>query len=372
MRIVLLISNQVMHYRVSVYNYFFRRFREIGWDFVVRADKLQKNNPHSIEFNFKQIAFSFREYKREIKTLRPQVVILFLQLKNLVIWPLIHWLHFRKIRVIFWTKGINLDNTSNPISMLLYRYLHSISDGLLLYSSHETKYVSVKNRKKIIVANNAINFNDFPIIPESKEMLREEFGIPFRKIVLFCGRMGINGERKKVNHLIEVFREISVPGAGCLIVGSGLSQEHASRMNPATTRYLGEIYDPHHLSISKIFKLSDIFSIPGHVGLGLNQAFFWGLPVVTEEGGQPPEIQYLINGRNGFIVPEGDIGALKEKIELLLIDANLRETMSYNARNDILITASVSGMFDAFRSSVEHGSRSDISPGEPYGAKITA
>jgi hypothetical protein len=56
---VLLISNEVMHYRVSVYNDFARRFKGLGYEFVVRANRLQKKNPHPLEFDFREIPFRF-------------------------------------------------------------------------------------------------------------------------------------------------------------------------------------------------------------------------------------------------------------------------------------------------------------------------
>ena len=42
---VLLISNTVMHYRVSVYNYFWRQFRRQGWEFSVITNRLEPCNP---------------------------------------------------------------------------------------------------------------------------------------------------------------------------------------------------------------------------------------------------------------------------------------------------------------------------------------
>src|SRR6266699_6863792 len=56
---ILLVSNQVMHYRVSVYNYFHRRFRELGFEFSVIADCLQKQNKRPLEFEFCELPFNF-------------------------------------------------------------------------------------------------------------------------------------------------------------------------------------------------------------------------------------------------------------------------------------------------------------------------
>jgi glycosyltransferase involved in cell wall biosynthesis len=144
-----------------------------------------------------------------------------------------------------------------------------------------------------------------------------------------------------------------MPGVGLVIVGSGLAPELVQSLKPANTRYLGEVHDSEEVQISKIFKMADLFSIPGHVGLGLNQAFYWGLPVVTEEGRQSPEIRYLVDGRNGFIVPENDRDQLKKRIVELLSDDQRRRQFSANARHDILANASIEGMFQGFKACAE-------------------
>jgi glycosyltransferase involved in cell wall biosynthesis len=95
--------------------------------------------------------------------------------------------------------------------------------------------------------------------------------------------------------------------------------------------------------------MADVCAIPGHVGLGLNQAFYFGLPVVTEEGKHPPEIGYLKPGRNGFIVPQNDLDQLRQKLFWLLDNDAAREEFSRNARQDILREASIEGMYRGFR-----------------------
>jgi glycosyltransferase involved in cell wall biosynthesis len=345
MKRVLLISNEVFHYRVSNYNYFARRFREEGWQLYVRANELQKQNPFPLEFDFASIPFRFMLYKREIERLRPDVVILFLHLKDLFIWPLIHWLRFKRISFVYWNKGVNLEVRNPGIRNLPFYYIHSLANAIVLYSKNEIKDIRPKNRGKVFVANNTVNFESFPVISSSKEELKRELGIKFEKVVLFVGRMR---SVKKVEHLIQVFNDLQMPGVGCVIVGETMGYDLSRMIKRENVLYLGEIHDPNNVGISKLFKLSDIFCIPGDVGLGLNQAFYWGLPVVTENGLQPPEIHYLRNGENGFIVPENDVSALNNRLLELLENNSLRSKFSTNARNTIMTEGSIETMFNGF------------------------
>jgi glycosyltransferase involved in cell wall biosynthesis len=354
LRRVLLISNRVMHYRVSVYNYLWRRFRENGWDFIVLSNELQRQNENCCQFEFVERPFDFLRYRAEVKRINPEIVILFLHLKDFILWPLIHWLKLRRMPVALWTKTRNLDNADNRLRNVFFDYINSISDGLILYTASLSRYIPERHRRKAFVANNTINFEEFPHIPESKEEIKRDLGISFHKVVLFVGRIGEERNRKKVDHLIDLFRESNRADVGLVIVGSGLGAELRARMNPINTLYLGEVHDPENRRISRIFKMADVCSIPGHVGLGLNQAFFWGLPVVTECGKQPPEIEYLRDGENGFIVPENDRAALRDRLFLLIDNDQERRRMSENARRDILTHASIEEMFSGFLACVRY------------------
>lgn len=343
-----------MHYRVSVYNYFHRRFAEDGYDFQVLTNRMQPQNQIRPEFPVQEMPFRFRLYRRAILERRPAAVILFLHLKDRMFWPLVHWLKWRRIPAAFWTKTRNLDEPDNPFRNFLFDYMLWLHDGLILYSGDLMKNVPRGEQEKAFPANNTINFGDFPEVTESKDEIKRQLGIPFKKTVLFAGRMDIAGGRKRVDHLIEIFRDVNGRDAGLVIVGSGMMEEWRARMNPKTTVYLGEVHDPQNLQISRVFKMADVFAIPGHVGLGLNQAFYFGLPVVTEEGNHPPEIGYLKPGRNGFMVPENDLPRLREKLFALLDNNALREEFSRNAREDILRNASIEGMYLGFRDCVRY------------------
>ena len=346
---VLLVSNKVFHYRVLNYNYFARRFREEGFEFAVRASELQSNNPYPVEFDFKAIPFGFRAYAREIARMQPAIVILFIHLKDWFVWPLIHWLKLRGIKVVYWNKGVNLEVRNPTWRNHAFYYVHTRCDALILYSRRNIVDIQPKNRHKVFVANNTINFDAIPAVTSSKADIKREFGLPYEKFVLFVGRMR---PVKKVEHLIEAFNSIEDAGVGCVIVGDPLGYDLPRLIRRANVRHLGEVFDPKNERVSRLFKAADLFCIPGDVGLGLNEAFHWGLPVVTEDGLQPPEIHYLTSGRNGFIVPENDIAALREKLLLLLRDDALRARFSSAAQEDIARDASIERMFSGFRDCV--------------------
>jgi len=352
-RRVLLVSNQVMHYRVAVYNYFYRRFKESGYDFQVIADRLQKQNQNALEFGFREIPFNFFRYTRAIGAAQPDAVILFLLLKNLIVWPLAHWLKIKRIPFAIWTKGGNWDRKGSRTRYHLFNYLHGLSDALILYSKDCAGLIKPQFRSKSFVANNTLNFNNFPAVEATNEEIKREFSIPFRKVVLFVGRMGVGKGRKRVDHLADIFSTIDRPDVGLVIVGAGLPEEVRSRLNPKNTLYLGEVHDSRDLGIAKLFKMADVCAIPGHVGLSLNQAFYWGLPVVTEEGDHPPEVAYLKPGRNGFMVPANDLNAFKEKILLLLDRDDLRTDFAKRAKETILTEASIENMFSGFKDCAE-------------------
>src|SRR5438552_10504279 len=84
-----------------------------------------------------------------------------------------------------------------------------------------------------------------------------------------------------------------------------------------------------------LLSASDVFCLPGAVGLSIVDAFHCGLPLVTEEGDESPEMMYLKDGVNGFVVPRGDVPQLAAKLKSLLDDEAMRERFSREARNEI-------------------------------------
>ena len=68
--------------------------------------------------------------------------------------------------------------------------------------------------------------------------------------------------------------------------------------------------------------------------LALLEAMACGTPVVASDVGGIPEM--VIDGVNGFVVPAGDVPALRERVDQLLGDAALWRRMSLAARESVL------------------------------------
>ena len=100
---------------------------------------------------------------------------------------------------------------------------------------------------------------------------------------------------------------------------------------------------------SDLLSAADVYCIPGAVGLSIVDAFHCGLPLVTEEGDESAEMMYLKDGRNGFIVPRGDIPALADKLLLLLDNDELRKRFSNEARREISENGHIDKLCEGFR-----------------------
>jgi glycosyltransferase involved in cell wall biosynthesis len=346
---ILLISNEIFHYRVPIYNYFFEQFLKHGYEFNVIANTLRESR-EEIKFNFILEKFSYLEYKKIINFMNPSFVIIFLHLKDFIIWPLAHWLKYRRIPLIYWNHGVNLQDRNNPIKNLLYKYIHNISDSIILYSKNELKYISNINKGKVFIANNTLYFDSLSVIKSSKSELKKRYNIPYRKITLFVGRIN---SRKRLTDLLQIFKKSENDDYGLLIIGPGLSRKDSHMISKSKNiKYIGPIYDQRRLN--EFFKISDVFCIPGANGLGLVQAFYWGLPAVTENVLHSPEIIYLKDNINGFIVKKGDLIELKKRIWFLLENDDEYSKFSGNARNIILEEGCIRKMFDGFMNSIKY------------------
>ena len=100
---------------------------------------------------------------------------------------------------------------------------------------------------------------------------------------------------------------------------------------------------------------ADLMLLPGYVGLAVSHAFSMGLPLITQEppDNTPfhgPEVESIVHGNNGFIVPRGNMDAMIETIETVLNDlpAFSQNAIAYAAEN-----LTVDNMVDGLMAAIE-------------------
>jgi glycosyltransferase involved in cell wall biosynthesis len=109
---------------------------------------------------------------------------------------------------------------------------------------------------------------------------------------------------------------------------------------------LGPIYGDKRFDL---LSAADVYCLPGAVGLSIIDAFYCGLPFVTEDGDPSAEIAYLKDSVNGFIVPPDNIPVMAEKLLFLLDNEGIRQKFSDAARKEVAENASIDRMCAGFR-----------------------
>lgn len=339
MKKILLISNYVFHYRIKIYNYFAKEFKKLGYEFHVLSNEYQEID-YNIEFKKHQRNFSISGYIEEINEIKPDVVINFLHLKDKLIIPLTYYCKLKKIPMIYWNHGINLRDPNNKIKNLIFKFVHNISDGIILYTPNELKYISDKNRRKTFIAYNTLSFEDINKSKVcNKNKVKDKYKIEQEKIILYISRVL---PYKKVDILLDEFK--GYDNIGVVVVGAGITDEQLQKIDEYNNLYyLGPKYGE---EVWEIFNMGDIYSTPGHIGLGLNEAFYWEKPVVVLKGNHAPEIYYLEDKKNGFIVNDED--ELKVRISELLSNQDMYSSFSQNCRQTYSEKCDISNMFNGF------------------------
>ncbi|MGC9196720.1 MAG: glycosyltransferase family 4 protein [Syntrophobacteraceae bacterium] len=176
---------------------------------------------------------------------------------------------------------------------------------------------------------------------KSKKYIKTQYGISEKYIVLFTGRIS---RRKNFPLFFEMFNRYFAGSReiGFVVIGPGLNAQTVK--TAPNFHYLGPIYDEPR--INELFYISDIFCVPGSLGLAIVEAMYWGLPVLTLDVFHGPEAMYLRDGYNGFILK--NMHEIAKTILYLFADRNLLKTLGANARATILKEASLERMFSGF------------------------
>lgn len=348
-RVLLLHSGNIPHYRVPVYNYLSRYLDRCGFALTIAAGAIQQDSPHAVHFTFIQEPLSTTSIGRMIYRHQFDAIILFVDLRHLYLFPtyLIAKGLLRR-KMVWWGQGRNLlPVKSARLKDLAYTAEHALCDSIILYAEHLKKYVDRRFHHKIFIANNTLCMESSYLAPERRGGILAKYGIRTTKNIICAGRLQ---RRKRLDHLVEAVKRMNRSDVGVILVGpdaEGVLPALASENVYA----VGPLYGQDNLDL---LSAADVYCLPGAVGLSIIDAFHCGLPFVTEEGDESAEIMYLRDGINGFSVPRGDIDALADKLQLLLDDPDLRERFSEAARLEVTRNAHIDRLCEGFRDALRY------------------
>jgi len=242
-----------------------------------------------------------------------------------------------------------------------------ISDAVIFYD-YATKnlFCNYLEQEKLFVALNTIDTQSMLMQKKMLELqgrdnLKKKTKFDAQFNLLFLGRLL---KDKKPIEAIMTFLEIKAKlkdtSIKLHIVGKGPEESNIVsllKMKKIENDIImhGEVYEERELA--KILFLSDIVINPGYVGLNVNHAFCFNIPVFTFSQGKlgpfhSPEIEYIKHDETGFLAKPFDYDQLAELILTYIRNNTLQERIKQNIQsytnNVITIENMIKGLKDCF------------------------
>jgi len=277
------------------------------------------------------------------------------------------------IPIIYWTHGF--DHFDVPAG--LRRWIHALRARYILWFSRRADHVIafsdegkrhlVKNGvpgRKITVAHNTLDTESMLAVRNTllkrytKPELKERLGFGRdSKVLLYSGRLN---SMKRVDFALRVHKRVTerIPSAHFVIIGYG--EEQGALLDAVrgekipNVHFLGRLFD--EAKLAEYFMASDLFLMPGYVGLAIIHAFSFGLPLLTGGPGEvihSPEIQFFKHGKNGFMLPLKEDVFANQIIKLFEDSERLTELSEHalaTASNEGHIDKMLAAMDGAFKS----------------------
>ena len=224
-------------------------------------------------------------------------------------------------RIIVTCHGMGFGNYTEPTA-----FEWSITDAIIAVSkASATSSYAARHPKKLVLIPNGV---EIPQVVRGRRAVRTELELGHGVVAVIVARLD---GRKGHDTLLRAVSRLSDRGIPIttVIVGDGAERvalEEMARglgLGDQHVRFLGIRADvPDLLAASDMFVLP---SITEGMPLSVLEAMAQRLPVIaTPVGGVPELIEY---GREGFLVPVGDVDALADRMADLISDPGLRERM---------------------------------------------
>ena len=303
-----------------------------------------------------------------IRKERPQIVIHEFTPSILSIFVVLFFRRFYHYKLILWGHGLNRSKSNDrSLSIYLRKYLIKKADAVLLYGDESKQRInSFIPSKKYFVAFNSLDtegllkiFNQLQLSGFKK--IKEELCIKYKYNIVFIGRL--LEAKLLINYFLKIIKGLndSLNDLGIIIIGDGPEKntliEGFKSYKIDNYTMTGAIHD--ELMLGKYLFISDLMLMPGYVGLAVNHAFSFNIPVVSFKEGvngpyHSPEIEYLISGETGYLAKAYNIKEITSFIVNYLENKELQAKMKKNIRKCIDEKCNISNMKKGFVEAINY------------------
>lgn len=216
-------------------------------------------------------------------------------------------------------------------ALSLDRLTLPLTSGIITVSDSLAEEVTSRGGKNLVTIYNGQTPLRFEERNDSRRHFRKQWGIPADALVL--GTIGRLHPTKGQIHLIKAASLLhsTYPNLHLLLIGEGplrQSLEFELQHTPLTytlTGYLPKAYEA--LPAMDLFVLP---SISEGMGLVLLEAMQAEVPIVAHAVGGIPEV--IRNGKDGILVPPGDVNSLAQACALIIEDRKLAESLVHSGQ----------------------------------------
>lgn len=373
---VILLQRIIPHYRIDTFN----KLLSFIDDFKIFYGQPSKNEmlknckiPNNDKYKFYKNFYIFNNnifisniFKQIIKE-KPKCIITVFNVGNLNIIILFLLRIFMKYKIILWSFGYDYSIGFNPDIRLkdkIRLHFYQKADGVIFYWNRGKSEVSKYSKKTehYFVAPNTVNTdllvnfkNKFDKI--GKENIKKELGVYEKYHFVFVGRLIPDKEvilLLKASNLLKANKEIRIS-----IIGNGPEMKNLMKYKTDNELnnvfFLGEILEQE--IVSKWIYISEAFVLPGRLGNSVAQSFSLAVPVISQkkdENFHGEGLGYMKDGINGFLCKDGDEFDLKEKMEKLINEPELKNSLKLNSYNTMLNECSLNKFIEGFTLAINY------------------
>jgi glycosyltransferase involved in cell wall biosynthesis len=197
--------------------------------------------------------------------------------------------------------------------------------------------------EKIVVFPNVADVQRFKPDSDARHQVRESFGIGDAPLILFVGNFY---EWHDVGTLLKAHVEVlkDYPDARVMLVGDGAKRQAMEQLARELDIKQAVIFTGMvaHTDVPRYMAAADIAVVPYPLldqdiwlsPLKLFEYLATGSAIIASDVGQLSE--WIDDGRNGLLVPPGDVPAFAASIERLIHDPDLRSRLGQSAREDAI------------------------------------